>query len=61
MEEVTVKTCIICDAAKENGIEIISHFICEDCEAEMVRTNTEEAKYRFFVGRMKQIVMPNNA
>ncbi|KAA9003572.1 inhibitor of sigma-G Gin [Paenibacillus spiritus] len=54
-------TCIICGQEKEQGIRIVSHFICEDCEAEMVRTETEDAKYRFFIGRMKKIGLQKNA
>jgi hypothetical protein len=61
MEEQTGQTCIICGQEKVEGIVIVSHFICEDCEAEMVRTEAEDAKYRFFIGRMKKIGLQKNA
>ena len=52
MEQQAGQACIICGQLKEEGIVIVSHFICEDCESEMVRTEAEDAKYRFFFGRM---------
>ncbi|QWU16313.1 Inhibitor of sigma-G Gin [Paenibacillus sophorae] len=55
------EVCIICGQEKEEGIRIVSQFICEDCEEEMVRTEAEDAKYRFFIGRMKKIGLQKNA
>lgn len=51
MEQQTGQACIICGQEKEEGIVIVSHFICEDCEAEMIRTEAEDAKYRFLLAR----------
>lgn len=61
MEQQPGQPCIICGQIKEEGIVIVSHFICEDCESEMVRTEAEDAKYRFFIGRMKKIDLQKNA
>jgi hypothetical protein len=61
MEQQTGQACIICGQEKEEGSVIVSHFICEDCESEMVRTEAEDAKYRFFIGRMKKINLQKNA
>lgn len=61
MEQQTEQACIICGQVKEEGIVIVSHFICEECEAEMIRTEAEDAKYRFFIGRMKKIGLQKNA
>lgn len=61
MDQHSEQTCIICGQLKEEGIVIVSHFICEDCEAEIVRTEAEDAKYRFFIGRMKKIGLEQNA
>ncbi|ETT74981.1 sigma-G inhibitor, Gin [Paenibacillus sp. FSL R7-277] len=55
MEQQTGQACIICGQEKEEGIVIVSHFICEDCESEMVRTEAEDVKYNFFINRMKKI------
>ncbi|WP_042201171.1 sigma factor G inhibitor Gin [Paenibacillus camerounensis] len=61
MEQQTEQPCIICGQIKQEGIVIVSHFICEDCESEMVRTDAEDIKYRFFIGRMKKIGLQKNA
>ncbi|MEK5035438.1 sigma factor G inhibitor Gin [Paenibacillus sp. FSL R7-0302] len=55
MEQQTGKACIICGQEKEEGIVIVAHFICVDCESEMVRTEAEDVKYNFFINRMKKI------
>ncbi|WP_340020650.1 sigma factor G inhibitor Gin [Paenibacillus sp. FSL K6-1096] len=60
-QQQTGQACIICGQEKEEGIVIVSHFICEDCESEMVHTEAEDAKYRFFIGRMKKINLMKNA
>lgn len=55
--------CIICGQQKaaDEGILIVSEFICESCEAEMVRTDVKDAKYPFFIHQMKQIFIEKNA
>ncbi|GAB7057257.1 hypothetical protein JCM16163A_40050 [Paenibacillus sp. YK5] len=53
--------CIICGLNKEQGIMIISEFICDDCEKEMVRTDVSDPKYPFFIHQMKQIIYKKNA
>lgn len=54
-------TCIICGQVKEEGIVIISEFICQDCEAEMVHTDVQDAKYPFFIHRLKRIFVTHHA
>lgn len=61
MEQQTGQACIICGQEKEEGIVIVSHFICEDCESEMVRTEAEDVKYNFFISRMKKINLQKHA
>ncbi|MCM3631288.1 sigma factor G inhibitor Gin [Paenibacillus glycanilyticus] len=55
--------CIICGEhkAEGEGIRIVSEFICENCESEMVRTDVKDAKYPFFIHQMKQIFIEKNA
>lgn len=53
--------CIICGQDKKQGIMIISEFICEDCENEMIRTDVNDPKYPFFIHQMKQIIYKKNA
>lgn len=61
MEELTEHVCIICDQSKTEGILIVSQFVCEDCESEIVHTDAKDAKYHFFIHQLKQIAIPKNA
>lgn len=61
MEESIEMSCIICNQFKPNGIRILSEFICESCEVEMVHTDVQDAKYPYFIHQMKQILYRKNA
>jgi hypothetical protein len=61
MEEYQEMPCIICGQLKPDGIRILSEFICEGCEAEMVQTDVQDVKYPFFIHQMKQILYRKNA
>lgn len=45
--------CLVCGGLKALGIRVLSRFICEDCEEEIVRTDVGDEKYAYFVGRMR--------
>ncbi|PWK05163.1 sigma factor G inhibitor Gin [Tumebacillus permanentifrigoris] len=53
--ERTGGTCIVCSTHKELGIRIYQQFMCTDCEREIVQTDVQDAKYPFYIDRMKQI------
>jgi hypothetical protein len=55
MEEIERKTCIVCGESKEEGITIVTEFICTSCESEMIHTKVEVERYPFFVRRLKQL------
>jgi hypothetical protein len=55
MEPAETRICMICGEPKDEGIVIVSEFICHSCESEMVRTEVEDEKYPFFVRQMKQL------
>lgn len=55
MEQTERKLCIVCGEPKEEGITIVTEFICTSCESEMVHTKVEDERYPFFVRRMKQL------
>jgi hypothetical protein len=61
MDECKEMPCIICGQIKANGIVIISEFICENCEAEIVHTDVQDAKYPYFIHQLKQIWYRKNA
>ncbi|ALS25777.1 sigma factor G inhibitor Gin [Paenibacillus cisolokensis] len=56
-------TCIICGQSKpeDEGISIVTEFICCTCESEIVRTDVQDAKYPFFIHRLKRIWVQENA
>lgn len=54
-------TCMICGQQHTEGIHILYGFICEPCELEIVRTDVMDAKYPFFVNRMKQLFYKKDA
>lgn len=60
-EQLADKTCIICNEPRREGIIIVNGFICDACEAEMVNTDVQDAKYPFFIHQMKQIWYRKNA
>ncbi|WP_040953011.1 sigma factor G inhibitor Gin [Gorillibacterium massiliense] len=60
MEDI-VNTCIICGETGRDGIVVVSEFICDRCESEMVRTDVCDEKYPFFITRLKQIWYKKNA
>ncbi|MFM9332098.1 sigma factor G inhibitor Gin [Paenibacillus mesotrionivorans] len=53
--------CIICGSTGKEGIRVISEFICEECEMEIVRTDVQDAKYPYFIHQLKRIWYPKNA
>jgi hypothetical protein len=55
MEDKEPNTCIVCGQPKEEGITVVTEFICISCESEMVNTNAEDERYPFFVKQLKQL------
>lgn len=61
MEEQKESICIVCGKSGSEGITIVSEFICEACESEMVHTDVKDDKYPFFIHQLKQIWYRKNA
>uniref|UniRef100_UPI00334218DD sigma factor G inhibitor Gin n=1 Tax=Castellaniella defragrans TaxID=75697 RepID=UPI00334218DD len=61
MQNTVVKQteCMICGFTKseDEGMYIVSGFICQSCESEMVNTDVADEKYPFFIYRMKQLLL----
>ncbi|PWV95926.1 inhibitor of sigma-G Gin protein [Paenibacillus cellulosilyticus] len=55
--------CIICGEMKgeDEGIRIVTEFICDDCEIDIVATDVLDEKYPFYIHQMKQIWIQRNA
>ena len=60
-EELEPETCMICGREQTEGLHIVEEFICVDCERELVNTDVQDAKYPFFINRMKQVWQQKNA
>jgi hypothetical protein len=58
--ELPVPVCIMCDLPKQQGIHILTQYICEECETEIVHTDVSQEKYLFFVSRLKQYLVVEN-
>lgn len=52
------ETCIICDQKKENGIHIYTQFICDECEKEIVSTETSDVRYKYYLTQLKKVIEP---
>ncbi|WP_371822879.1 sigma factor G inhibitor Gin [Cohnella sp. LGH] len=46
---------MVCGEPKDEGITIVTEFICTSCESEMVHTSAEDERYPFFVKQLKQL------
>lgn len=55
------QSCTICGLQRDEGIRIVSSFICSSCEHEMVTTDVKDEKYMFFITRMKHIFFEKKA
>lgn len=63
MHEEALCTCIVCGELKphDQGLRIVTEFICGSCEKEMVQTDVLDEKYPFYVHQMRQIWIHKNA
>ncbi|WP_369901559.1 sigma factor G inhibitor Gin [Bacillus manliponensis] len=53
--KVQEEICIICECEQKNGIYLYRSFICEECERDMVKTDTEDPKYTFYLQQLRKI------
>jgi hypothetical protein len=61
MEEKQCNPCIVCGQMNKHGILILSEFLCDQCEAEIVETDVQDLKYPYFVRRLEQLVQKRHA
>jgi Inhibitor of sigma-G Gin len=48
------ETCVICECKKSVGIHLYTSFICDGCETDILHTDTDNPKYRFFLEQLKK-------
>jgi hypothetical protein len=49
------ETCIVCEQSKEKGIHLYTSFICIECEKEIIDTQTNHPKYKFYLEQLRKI------
>lgn len=54
----TGEICVVCEQSKKNGIHLYTRFICKDCEAEIISTDTGDERYRFYLRQLKKVLHP---
>lgn len=50
--------CVICEEPKEYGFHLYTKFICMDCEKDIVRTETSDPKYNYYLEKLKKVTVP---
>ncbi|MFV9511756.1 sigma factor G inhibitor Gin [Tepidibacillus sp. LV47] len=51
--------CVMCGQKEKEGIFIQGGFICDNCEKEIVQTEVQDEKYRYFIQQLKQLWLKN--
>ena len=50
--------CVICEEGKEKGIHLYQSFICMECEKDLIVTETNDPKYKYYLQKLKKITTP---
>ncbi|MDE3840509.1 sigma factor G inhibitor Gin [Bacillus methanolicus] len=52
------ETCVVCEQVKLKGIHIYTSFICMECEQDLIQTETNDPKYKYYLKQLKKITTP---
>jgi len=52
------ETCVVCEEKKLRGIHLYTSFICTDCESDLIKTETDDPKYKYFIHQLKKATKP---
>lgn len=52
------ETCVICENVKERGIHLYTSFICIECEKELIKTETNNPKYKHYLKQLRKVTKP---
>ncbi|MDQ0414941.1 hypothetical protein J2S25_003151 [Mesobacillus stamsii] len=52
------ETCAICEQTKTAGIHLYTSFICTDCETIMIKTETSDPQYKYYVEKLRKVTRP---
>jgi uncharacterized protein (DUF983 family) len=50
--------CVVCEENKLKGIHLYTAFICMDCEEDILITETDDPKYKYYLQKLKKITTP---
>jgi hypothetical protein len=50
--------CVICEQQKTNGIHLYTSFICNECEQELVHTDTDNPRYKYYLKQLRKVNTP---
>lgn len=52
------ETCVVCEQKKVAGIHLYTSFICTECESIMIKTDTSDPKYKYYVEKLRKVTNP---
>ena len=50
--------CVVCEEKKIIGMHLYTSFICAECEKDLINTETDDPKYKFYLQRLKKVTKP---
>lgn len=50
--------CVVCEQTKTVGIHLYTSFICTECEGIMIRTDSADPKYKYYVEKLRKVTKP---
>lgn len=51
----TGETCMICGHTKTSGIHICNQLICDSCQKEIVETDVNNWKYKYYIKKLAKL------
>ncbi|MFA9559762.1 sigma factor G inhibitor Gin [Evansella sp. AB-rgal1] len=51
----TLQDCLICEEKKDLGIHLLNYFICVECEHDIVKSDTSDQSYTYYLGRLRKV------
>lgn len=52
------ESCVVCEEVKMVGIHLYTTFICEECEKNIIHTDTNNPKYKYYLKQLKKVNNP---
>ena len=53
---IRIAVCSLCLKTKKENLMLFGKNICEDCEAELTQSSTEDLSYDLYVKKMKEVL-----